>query len=70
MLSLDNNIEFNGTYWHSDDYSKFKDHLKVVKCKEKGIDLLVIEEQDWIEDKELCIRKIKEHVKEIKYVKI
>jgi len=43
-------IEFNGRYWHSSDWSKKKDKMKIDQCKEMKIDLLVIQEQDWIED--------------------
>lgn len=42
-------IEFNGLYWHSD---KFKDknyhYEKHMRCKNIGIDLLQIWEDDWI----------------------
>lgn len=40
-------IEYNGTYWHDNRYSKIKDEMKVIQCKEMGIDLLVINEKDW-----------------------
>ena len=51
-------IEFNGTYWHSSDYSKYKDSVKVKQCKEKGIDLLIINEQDWLDNKNEIIEKL------------
>jgi len=52
-------IEFNGEYWHSSDYSKYKDSEKVKQCKEKGINLLVINERNWISNKSNEINKIK-----------
>jgi hypothetical protein len=51
-------IEYNGSYWHSDDNTKYKDEQKVLQCKEKGIDLLVINEENWIVEKEACLKKI------------
>ena len=52
-------IEFNGRYWHISDYAKYKDAEKINQCKKKGIDLLVINEQDWIDDKNKYIKKLK-----------
>lgn len=52
-------IEFNGEYWHSSDDVKFKDVEKVKQCKEKGINLLVMKEQNWLDDKNECIKQIK-----------
>ena len=41
-------IEMNGLYWHSEIYMDKNYHLnKTIKCKEKGIDLLHIWEDDW-----------------------
>lgn len=42
-------IEFNGTYWHSDEYkSDVNYHLKkTLMCEEKGIRLIHIWEYDW-----------------------
>jgi len=45
-------IEYNGTYWHSSKHQKYKDNQKVLQCKEKGIDLLVVEEYEWTNNKE------------------
>jgi hypothetical protein len=44
-------IEFNGSYWHDNNYVKFKDKIKLKQCKEKSINLLVINESEWIENK-------------------
>jgi len=52
-------IEYNGTYWHSDDYSKYKDKQKELQCEELGIDLLVIQDDNWINGKKDCKDEIK-----------
>ena len=56
--NLNKAIEFNGTYWHSKVHQKYKDIIKKEKCLNEGIDLLVIEEQNWIENKEQCLNNI------------
>ena len=48
-------IEYNGLYWHSSDqkdknYHKMKSDL----CKEKGIHLIHIFEDDWVYKQEIC----------------
>jgi hypothetical protein len=50
--SLNKAIEFNGKYWHDNTYSKYKDNQKVIQCREKGIDLLTIWYQNWIDNRE------------------
>lgn len=52
--SKDIAIEFNGLWWHSEVYKK-KDEAyeKWKECKEKGIQLLTIWEDDWREKKEI-----------------
>ena len=57
--SLNKAIEFNGEYWHNNNYSKYKDDQKVKQCKEKNIDLLVINYQNWIDNKKEEIEKLK-----------
>ena len=51
LPELSKAIEYNGIYWHSNNYVKYKDEQKQIQCKQKGIDLLVIEEQEWIQNK-------------------
>lgn len=47
-------IEFNGYYWHSDKFKEKNYHLdKTVKCKDKGIDLIHIFENDWSEKQDV-----------------
>jgi hypothetical protein len=41
-------IEYNGLYWHSSEWIESGSHLrKGVACKEAGIRLLVIYDDDW-----------------------
>ena len=55
---LNKAIEYNGAYWHSNNYQKIKDKIKVEQCKQKNIDLLVIKEYDWLNNKENEEQKI------------
>lgn len=56
--SLNKAIEYNGTYWHSLSDRIEKDKEKERQCKEKGIDLLVIKEEDWQDCRNLCEMRI------------
>jgi hypothetical protein len=51
-------IEFNGNHWHSSDYAKYKDEQKVLQCKEKGIDLLIITDDKYKGDKDNVLNLI------------
>ena len=43
-------IEYNGTYWHSEQYKDKKYHQeKFLKCREKGIQLFQIWEHDFVD---------------------
>ena len=64
--SLNKAIEFNGEYWHNNSYSKYKDNQKVKQCKDKGIELMVIEFKDWIGNKKDKIYDIKKFLLEDK----
>lgn len=55
-------IEYNGKYWHSSEEVKIRDSIKIKQCKEKNIDLLVINERDWVDYKEKVINKIKRFI--------
>jgi hypothetical protein len=57
-------IEFNGIYWHSSVYACFKDQEKIKQCKEKTIDLLVVDEKNWIQDKQSCLENIRQFILE------
>ena len=56
--SLKKAIEYNGKYWHSNDLIKDRDKEKLKQCKEKGIKLLVINDEDWINNREVNMKKI------------
>lgn len=58
MPEVNKAIEFNGKFWHSKKYVKFKDDVKLKQCKEKSINLLVINESEWIENKNKCLIEI------------
>ena len=62
--NLNKAIEFNGKYWHSFEHVKQKDRIKAEQCRKQGIDLLVIKEEDWLEDKEACLNQVKDFVLE------
>ena len=48
-------IEFNGLYWHSEFFKEKDYHLnKTLKCRENGIHLIHIWEDDWNNQKEVC----------------
>jgi hypothetical protein len=48
-------IEFNGLYWHSESMGTNKYHHlnKTLKCKEQGIKLIHIFEDEWLNKKEI-----------------
>jgi len=62
MPSLNKAIEYNGEYWHSSPYAIEKDTIKQEQCKEKGIELLIIEERNWIDNKNSCIELLKDFI--------
>lgn len=59
--SLSIAIEYNGLRWHSEEFNKDKYyHLrKLERCNEKGVRLLQIFEDEWLENKNLVLEKIK-----------
>ena len=54
-------IEYNGLRWHSEEFNKDKNyHLnKLIECNSKGIKLIQIFEDEWIERKEIVLKKLK-----------
>ena len=54
-------IEYNGLRWHSEEFNKDNNyHLnKLRKCNEKGIGLIQIFEDEWIEHKVIVLNKIR-----------
>lgn len=53
-------IEFNGVYWHSEECGKDKHYHynKGLACKEKGVQLLQVWEDDWARNPELIKRML------------
>lgn len=43
-------IEFNGTYWHSEENGKHKDYHfdKWLSCRDRGVTLISVWEDDWL----------------------
>jgi uncharacterized protein YkuJ len=46
-------IEYNGTYWHNKLDMIKRDKIKADQCRQKGIDLLIVNEYNWIDNKEM-----------------
>ncbi len=47
-------IEFDGLYWHDENHIENNYHLnKTIACEEKGIDLIHVFEDDWLNRKEI-----------------
>lgn len=56
-------IEFNGLYWHSNEWKEDNSCLdKYALCKDKGIKLLQFYEDEWITKKEICKSIIKNNL--------
>lgn len=51
LPELNKAIEYNGEYWHTEENVKYRDNQKQIQCKEKGIELLVIEEKNGLKIK-------------------
>lgn len=53
-------IEYNGLYWHSDAYVSNDYHLvKTEKCKEKGVRLIHIFEDEWLTKPEIVKSRLR-----------
>jgi hypothetical protein len=53
-------IEFNGLYWHSDIYKDKNYHLnKTILCDKKGVNLLHVFEDEWLEKSDIVKSIIK-----------
>ena len=55
---LNKAIEFNGMFWHGLEKVRKNDQIKINECREKNIDLLVINENEWVKNKDNCLNKI------------
>ena len=56
-------IEFNGIYWHSLHRAKNYDKIKKDQCRRNNIDLLIVEEENWNNNKELCLQVIENFIR-------
>ena len=56
-------IEYNGTYWHNKLNMIKRDKIKVNQCKQKGIDLLIVKDYNWINCNKIEKEIIKKWVK-------
>jgi very-short-patch-repair endonuclease len=53
-------FEYNGIYWHSSEFKDKDYHIqKTLACEKRGIRLIHIWEDDWVNKQELMKRKIK-----------
>jgi len=57
---LNKAIEYNGTYWHDKLDQIKKDQIKRDQCKQKGIDLLIVNEEKWIDNNNIEKKLIKD----------
>ena len=55
--SLNKAIEFNGEYWHKNNY---KDRIKIEECNRNNIDLMVVWYEDWNKNKNKTLEKVKQ----------
>lgn len=55
-------VEFNGLYWHSEEAGKDRHYHynKWVGCRDKGIQLITVWEDDW-RDKNVLVKRMLEH---------
>ena len=66
---LNKAIECNGIYWHSKERTIKTDKIKKQLCKDQGIDLLVVTDEEWNDDIDKCKAKLISFVKnEAKHV--
>jgi hypothetical protein len=59
---LNKAIEYNSKYYHSFDNIKWKDMMKSRQCKYKGIELFIVEHDDWLHNKIGIMNKIREFI--------
>ena len=64
-------IEFNGLHWHTEEFARGSEyHLsKLEECNKKGIKLIQIFEDEWLEHKEIVLSKIRHHLHKDKPIK-
>jgi len=62
LSELNKAIEFNGSYWHSLPDSIERDRIKQEQCKYNDINLLTIHEDNWVNNKEMCLQVIENFI--------
>jgi Probable Zinc-ribbon domain len=56
-------IEYNGVYWHSEKFRGRKYHYeKWLACKEAGVQLIQVWEDDWKRDKSIILRGLQHKI--------
>jgi hypothetical protein len=55
-------IECNGSYWHSIENASKRDKIKSMLCKKRNINLLVLDDIEWAEDKPFCKHKVRNFI--------
>ena len=60
--SLKLGIEYNGLFWHSEEFGKdHRYHLdKLNECNEQGIKLIQIFEDEWVKHRQICESKLRQ----------
>ncbi len=54
-------IEFNGLYWHSEEFKDFKYHLgKMIDCEKNNIQLIQIFEDEWLFKQDIVKSRLKQ----------
>lgn len=51
-------IEYGAEYYHRDDYTKWKDMMKIKQCEQKNINLIFIDDNDWKKNKDEVKKRI------------
>jgi hypothetical protein len=59
MPKLNKAVEYGAEYYHRNEYTKWKDMMKIKQCEKKGISLLVIDDIEWRKNRDNCKNKIK-----------
>jgi hypothetical protein len=49
-------FEYNGDYWHSTDDIKYRDNQKKIQCRNNGINLITIFENEWLNYNDECLK--------------
>jgi len=63
ISSMKKGLEFNGTYYHDFFDVKQRDKIKVEECKRLGIDLLIVNEENWRKNQEAEKKVIEQWLK-------